>query len=225
MVNEQQQLFLKQTLTFWPQLTTHQESTLLSNTELLHYPAGTNVHSTNHECVGVLLVQSGELRCYMLSEDGREITLYRLGAGEFCVLSASCVLSCITFDIHIDAQQESEVLLINAAVFATIIEQNVYVENFVLRIGMERFSDVMWVMEQILFMSFDRRLAIFLIDETTKLGTDHLTLTHEQMAKYMGSAREVVSRMLKHFSAEGMVEIYRGGIKILDRAKLKKLIH
>ena len=81
----------------------------------------------------------------------------------------------------------------------------------------------MWVMQQILFMSMDKRLAIFLHDESTRLGTDNLTLTHEQIAKYMGSAREVVSRMLKYFSAEGIVQVSRGGIKIIDRQKLKRL--
>ena len=73
-------------------------------------------------------------------------------------------------------------------------------------------------------MSFDRRLAIFLLDETAKTGTDNLSLTHEQIAKYVGSAREVVSRMLKYFAKEGMVELSRGSIKIVDRQKLKKLL-
>ena len=78
-------------------------------------------------------------------------------------------------------------------------------------------------MQQILFMSFDRRLAVFLIDELSRSTTDSIQLTQDQIAKYMGSAREVVSRMLKYFSAEGIVEVHRGGIKILDKSKLRAL--
>lgn len=215
---------LKEHLDFWPQLTPEQVKMILDHTKLMHYAAGETIHSAEHECIGVLIVKSGELRTYMLSEEGRDITLYRLNDGEVCILSASCILHSITFDVYIDAEKGSDVLLLNASVFSNIASQNLYVENFALRAGVERFSDVMWAMEQILFMNFDRRLAIFLITETARIKSDNLPLTHEQIAKYMGSAREVVSRMLKHFSSEGIVSLYRGGVRILDRTKLKSLI-
>ncbi|MEG1868671.1 MAG: helix-turn-helix domain-containing protein, partial [Clostridiales bacterium] len=92
------------------------------------------------------------------------------------------------------------------------------------KLATTRFSQVMWAMQQILFMTMDKRLAIFLNDELLKTKGDTIKLTHEQIAKYMGSAREVVSRMLKYFAQEGMVELSRGGIKIIDHEKLKKLI-
>lgn len=215
---------LKEHLDFWPHLTPEQVKMILDHTKLMHYAAGETIHSAEHECIGVLIVKSGELRTYMLSEEGRDITLYRLNGGEVCILSASCILHSITFDVYIDAEKGSDVLLLNASVFSNIASQNLYVENFALRAGVERFSDVMWAMEQILFMNFDRRLAIFLITETARIKSDNLPLTHEQIAKYMGSAREVVSRMLKHFSSEGIVSLYRGGVRILDRTKLKSLI-
>lgn len=215
---------LKEHLDFWPHLTPEQVKMILDHTKLMHYAAGETIHSAEHECIGVLIVKSGELRTYMLSEEGREITLYRLNGGEVCILSASCILHSITFNVYIDAEKGSDVLLLNASVFSNIASQNLYVENFALRAGVERFSDVMWAMEQILFMNFDRRLAIFLITETARIKSDNLPLTHEQIAKYMGSAREVVSRMLKHFSSEGIVSLYRGGVRILDRTKLKSLI-
>lgn len=222
MINEYAGI-LRQRLSFWPQLAPEQADMLLNNTRKLRYAAGETLYSAENECIGMLILESGELRVYILSEDGRDITLYRINAGEVCILSASCILHSITFDVSIDAEKDSEVLLINAGVFAELAAENLYVENFALRAGMERFSDVMWAMEQILFMSFDRRLAVFLIDETAKSGSDNLALTHEQIAKYMGSAREVVTRMLKHFSAEGLVALYRGGVRILDREKLKGL--
>ena len=210
-------------LPFWSNLSDTEAELLLSAAKPISYKQGENIHSPSKECIGVLLVKHGELRTYILSESGKEVTLFRLNESETCILSASCLLSNITFDVFIDAQEDTEVLLINSAVFAQLQNDNLYVENFALRLAVDRFSDVMWAMEQILFMSFDARLAIFLLDETSKTGEDNLTLTHEQIARYIGSAREVVSRMLKYFESEGVVELHRGGLKITDKPALLKL--
>jgi len=209
---------------FWDKLSNEQKDLLIRNASLVKYEVGRNIHSGENDCIGIFLVKSGMLRTYILSEDGREITLYRLYAGDVCILSASCVLQTITFDVFIDAGEETELLLINTTAFSKILEDNVYVQNFTYKLATERFSDVMWAMQQILFMSFDRRLAIFLNDELAKNGGDTICLTHEQIAKYVGSAREVVTRMLKHFSEEGIVELSRGGVKIIDKKKLKALL-
>ncbi len=216
--------FLTEALSFWDKISEEEREIIFQNTTTAFYKQGEQVHRAEQECVGVLLIKKGELRTYILSEEGKEITLFRQTEGDVCILTASCVLSSIHFDVHVDAEKDSEVLVINAPAFSGLCKRNVYIENFSLRTATERFSDVMWAMEQILFMSFDRRLAIFLLDETTKTGTETLTLTHEQIAKYMGSAREVVSRMLKYFAKEGMVELSRGCIKITDRKKLKALL-
>ena len=141
-----------------------------------------------------------------------------------CMLSASCVLQAVTFDVFIDAEEDSECYIISGPAFAAVADNNPEVKIFSLETAVSRFSDVMWVMQQILFMSMDKRLAIFLLDEITKNGTDTVKLTHEQIAKYMGSAREVVSRMLKYFSDEGILSSSRSeGIKILDKKKLRSL--
>lgn len=159
----------------------------------------------------------------MMSEEGKDITLYRLQRGDMCMLSASCVLEAITFDVFIDAEEESECYVISGPAFAAVSERNPDIKIFALETAVSRFSDVMWVMQQILFMSMDQRLAIFLCDESARTGSDTITLTHGQIARYMGSAREVVSRMLKYFANEGMVEVSRGGIKILDKKRLRQL--
>jgi len=220
-LQKQDAVLLSKTLTFWDKLNAAEQELILNNTHSVQYERGHNIHGGDNDCIGVLLVKSGELRTYILSEDGREVTLYRLTSGNICMLSASCILKNITFDVHIDAESPCEILLINSAVFSQIISRNIYAENFSNKITVDRFSDVMWAMEQILFMRFDKRLAIFLLDELAKQGSDNIQLTHEQIAKYMGSAREVVSRMLKYFSDEGIVELFRGGVKILDKAKLR----
>ena len=216
--------FVQSMLPFWDRLSDEDAALLTQHVRAMTYAPGENVHSGSNDCVGVLLIQSGELRAYILSDEGKEITLFRLAAGEVCVLSASCLLHSITFDLFIDAVDETKLCLIDTQAFSQLMERNIYVENFALRTTTERFSDVMWAMEQILFMSFDRRLAIFLLDETAKTGVDNLTMTHEQIARFVGSAREVVSRMLKYFAKEGMVAVHRGGVEILDKQKLRKLL-
>ena len=216
--------YLQENLKFWEYLEESEKQAILNNTAEMHYQQGQNIHSADQECLGVIMIKTGEVRVYILSEEGKEITLYRLNEGDICVLSASCVLNNITFDVHIDAEKDTQALVIDSCMFSKLCESNIYVENFSLRLTAERFSDVMWAMEQILFMSFDKRLAVFLLDETAKTGSDSLSLTHEQIAKYMGSAREVVSRMLKYFVKEGTVELSRGCIKITDRKKLKELL-
>lgn len=216
--------YLREHLPFLDRLTDEEVETLRSNTKLVKYDKGQNVHSAVNECIGVLIVKSGELRTYILSPEGKEVTLYRMNEGDICILSASCLLSNITFDVSIDAEKQTEILLISAPIFAKLQESNQYVENFALKLATERFSDVMWAMEQILFMSFDKRLAVFLLDETAKTGNSNLIITHEKIAQYTSSAREVVSRMLKYFENEGLVALHRGGIEILDKSGLRKLI-
>lgn len=195
---------------------------ICDNTRSISYKKGTTIHDGN-ECSGVFLVRSGSLRVYIMSDEGKDITLYRLHAGDMCMLSASCVLQAITFDVLVDAEEDSECLVINGPAFARVSEKTPEIKIFALETAVSRFSDVMWVMQQILFMSVDKRLAVFLLDESIRLKSDNIELTHEQIAKYIGSAREVVSRMLKYFATEGIVENSRKGVKIINKDRLRAL--
>lgn len=217
------QTFYQKIFPFWDHLTKADQELLCRSTASLSYQKGELLHGGGNECTGAIVVRSGRLRVYLLSDEGREITLYRLDPGEICILSASCVLKSITFDVFVDAQQESEVFLINGKTFSEITEHNLYAQNFALTLAVKRFSEVMWTMQQILFMSFDRRLAHFLLEESQKTGSSSIRLTQEQIASYTGSAREVVSRMLKYFSSEGLVSHGRGGIEILNPEGLRQL--
>lgn len=204
---------------FWNDLTPEEQEMLCRYTRPVHYAKGARVHSPLESCVGILLLRSGQLRAYLLSEDGRDVTLYRLFGGEVCILSASCVMDSVNIDLYIDAEEDTEAYCISAGIFRRLMQQNVHVRCYAYQMTAERFSDSMWTMQQVLFMSADRRLAIFLTDELAKTGGDEVRMTHDQMAKYMGSAREVVSRMLKYFAQEGWVRLFRGGVQVLDRKK------
>ena len=214
----------ERTFSFWNNLSNEDKETVCRTAQEVNFKKGTNIHDGN-ECTGVILVKSGSLRIYMLSEDGKEITLYRVFPGETCILSASCVLDALTFDVFIDSEENSDCVVIGGCIFEDLARRMPEVKIYALEAALSRFSDVTWVMQQILFMSVDKRLAIFLLDESSKRGSDIITLTHEQIAKYMGSAREVVSRMLKYFSSEGLVEVSRGGIKLLDKKRIRALTY
>lgn len=216
--------FIKNSFEFWDKIDEETREYFLQSIALVNYSQGDNIYNALNDCVGVMLVKSGGLRTYILSEDGRDVTLYRLRPGDICILSASCLLKNITFDVYIDAEVDSEVYMINSYTYSKIQEKNVYVENFSLKLAVDRFSDVMWAIEQMLFMKIDRRLATFLFDEAAKSSTHNIKMTHEQIAKYVGSAREVISRMLKQFERDGLIEMKRGGLRIVEMEKLKELL-
>ncbi len=214
---------LARTFPFWDHMSTIDRETFMRSSYHTKFKKGTNIHDGN-ECTGVILVKSGSLRLYLLSEDGKEITLHRIFAGEVCILSASCVFDTLNFDIFIDSEENSDCVIIGGCAYEDLARRMPEVKIFTLESALSIFSDIMWTMQQILFMSMDKRLAIFLLEESTKSGKDTVKLTHEQIAKYMGSAREVVSRMLKYFSSEGIVSTSRSeGIRILDKKRLREL--
>lgn len=222
MENEELVSLFRDNFPFWDSLSQIEKETFVNSSQYISFPKGTNIHNGN-ECTGIILIRKGSLRLYILSDEGKEITLYRLFPGEMCMLSASCVLNNITFDVFVDAEENAECIIVGGCAYAALAERNTSAKIFALETALARFSDVMWVMQQILFMSMDKRLAIFLLDEVSKTGGDTVHLTHEQIAKYMGSAREVVTRMLKYFSSEGIVELSRGGIKLKDIKRLRSL--
>lgn len=215
--------FYSEYFPFWDKLNDTQKKALCDDTAEISYKKGHVVHDPN-ECTGAIILKSGGLRTYFLSEDGKEVTLFRLYAGDICILSATCVLRAITFDVMVEADSDCECLLIGSRTLGKLVEECIYVKNYALEITASHFSETMWSFEQILFMNIEKRLAIFLLDECARRKSDTLKLTHEQIAKYMGSAREVVTRMLRNFSAEGIVESGRGDIHVLDKAKLRKYL-
>ena len=169
------------------------------------------------------MVRSGQLRAYILSEEGREITLYRLFEMDICLFSASCMMHSIQFDITIEAERDTDFWLIPTDVYKQMMATSAPLANYTNEIMASRFSEVMWLMEQIMWKSFDQRLAAFLLEEARLEGSDQLKMTHEIIGNHLGSAREVVTRMLRYFQNEGMVKLSRGTVEILNPEKLSHL--
>ena len=214
---------LTEKLPFWDKLSKEEREYINSVSFLRRFEKGGFIHGSGNDCLGMFLVISGEIRTYLLSEEGREITLFRLYPNDICVLSASCVISQITFDTFMTAKQETEVLIVPANAIALLKERNINVKCFLYELAVKRFSDVMWSMQQIMFKSLDKRLAEFLLAEAERTGSDTIRMTHEQIAQHISSAREAVARMLKSFSEDGLVELKRGAITLRDKNGLNRL--
>ena len=204
-------------------LTPQQQQMLLDYTAIRTVPAGTVVHNGAVECTGFLLVRSGQLRAYTLSEEGREVTVYRLFDHDCCLFSAACIMSSLQFEVIIETEKDSDIFIIPPSVYQKLMNESLPVSQYTNDLMASRFSEVMWLMEQIMWKSFDKRLAAFLLEETAVEGSNSLKITHEKIANHMGTAREVVTRMLRYFQSEGMVKLTRGTVDIVNVQKLKKL--
>ncbi|NLG25936.1 MAG: Crp/Fnr family transcriptional regulator [Clostridiales bacterium] len=210
-------------LPFWGQLRETEREALAGASVCSLYRAGALLHAGQADCTGLYMVLDGQLRAFIVSDAGREITLYRLLALDICLFSASCMFKDIQFDLSVQAMSDTRALRIPADAYQHLMEQSMPVALFTHQLMAARFSDVMWLLEQVLFKRFDTRLATFLLEQSNIDGAARLALTHEEIARHLGSAREVVSRMMKYFQSEGIVAMGRGEIDLIDFKKLREL--
>ncbi len=208
----------------WDKLTPAEQEKISDAAIYRSVSKGTMLHNGSGDCLGLLLIRSGQLRAYIVSEEGREVTIYRLFDMDVCLLSASCMMQNIQFQITIEAEKDSEVWIIPTGVFMKFMDTSAAMANYANQLLASRFSEAMWLMEQIMWKSFDKRLAGFLLEECVLEGTSELKITHEKIANHMGTAREVVTRMLRYFQSEGMVRLNRGIVDIIDKKKLEALV-
>ena len=204
----------------WHRLKANEQKQILNTLISRTVKKGTVLHNGDADCTGLLLVKSGQLRAYILSDEGREITLYRLFDRDLCLFSASCMIQSIQFEITIQAEKDTELWVIPAEVYQSIMKTSIPVSNYTNELMASRFSEVMWLMEQIMWKSMDRRLASFLLEESSAEDSPVLKITHEKIAAHLGTAREVVTRMLRYFQREGYVRLSRGTVEITDPAAL-----
>ena len=208
----------------WNQLTS-EEQAFLSDSAVRHTAGkGTVLHNGTQDCVGLFVLCSGQLRAYILSEEGKEITIYRLFERDLCLFSASCMLNSIQFEIAIEAEKETEFWVIPTEVYRKLMERSLVVANYTNEVMASRFSEVMWLVEQIMWKSIDKRLADFLLTESALEGGPVLNVTHDRIAAHLGTAREVVTRMLRYFQSEGMVSLTRGCVELVNTKRLRQLL-
>ena len=202
-----------QTFPFWTQLTEGEREAIRGCAYLRRCDEGSLIYAREQECLGLVYVISGTVRSYMLSEEGREILLYRVSAGDCDVLSAACVLKRIEFSAQMVADTDCELLIVPAVCLSGIKAENVHVRCFLYETLGERFSEVMLRMQQMLFSRVDERLWQVLRQKADPSG--RVRATHEALAAEISSSREVVSRVLKRMEAAGLVRLGRGSVTLL----------
>ena len=209
---------------FWKQLTKEQQDRINRGWRIELFDKGRQVYDTTQGCKGVLIVRKGSLRIYMVSEEGREVTLYRLFPGEVCVLAAACLMEEIDFDILIEAPEESEVVTIPAADLQPIMHENSLMETYLYKKTAERFTSVMWTIQQILFKKIDQRIARYLWDVSEREHSMVVSVTHDEIARDIGSAREVVTKTMRHMAGDGLIKSGHGKVEILDKEGIYALL-
>ena len=206
----------------WDSVTAGEQSLILQASTIMTVAAGQHIHDGTRKCTGLLVVASGQLRAYIVAEGGREITLYRLLGKDMCLFSASCIMHSLQFDVMIQAEKDTSFWLIPTDTYKKLMSESVVISNYTNEILASRMSDVVWLMEQVMWQSFDVRLATFLLEESALEGSTKLSITHEEIANHLGTAREVVTRMLKYFQSEGLVTLSRGSLEIINPTGLNE---
>ena len=207
----------------WDKLNSTQQNRIVGGLINRKAEKGTILHNGSMDCNGLLLVQSGQLRAYILSDEGRQISIYRLFDRDMCLFSASCMMRSIQFEVIIEAEKDTQLWVIPAKIYKSIMQESAPVANYTNELMASRFSDVMWLIEQILWKSLDKRVASFLLEEASIEENNELKITHETIANHLGTHREVITRMLRYFQDEGMVKLSRGKVTILDAGKMEAL--
>lgn len=211
-------------LPYWEKLTDSERDELARNTAIRSYNKGEYLIGLNESCLGMIYILNGSIRTLIISEEGREITLFRLKPGDSCILSASCVLSQVSFETEMIATDETQILVVNSGAYSRLMEQNVYVRCFSYELATERSSSVIWALQQIIFFKFDQRLARFLLTACERSGKNEITMTKEAIAQEVNTAREVVSRMLKQFADDGLIKMNQKTITITNKTELQKIV-
>ena len=184
---------------------------------------GQSICSEGAACDHLALVLSGSARVYKLGESGREITLYRIGVGKSCILTASCIVSQQPFPAFAVCENELEAILIPAGTLHSWMAKSAPWRDYVFGLVAQRMADIISLVEEVVFNRVDRRIAAHLIKQCRASGHSTLQATHQELASDLGTSREVVSRILKDFESNGLIETARGSITIRNPAGLEVL--
>ncbi|MDD2505562.1 MAG: Crp/Fnr family transcriptional regulator [Bacilli bacterium] len=212
---------LKNSFQIWNKLNENEKSELISASKVINFKKNEMLQSRDASCLGLIILKKGIIRAYLASDAGKEITLYKLLENDICLFSAGCIMKDINFDINLICEEDVELILIPTEKYNQILEKSTVISNYASDILSSRFSDTIWILEQFVFHSLDKRVANYLIEHID--DDNNLRITHEKIANELGSAREVISRMLKYFENESLIKLERNNIKVINLKKLNKV--
>ncbi len=191
----------------------------LQRAALARLERGQFVCHEGRECSHLALVLEGTARIYKLGESGREITLYRIGPGESCILTASCILSHLPFPAFAVCEEDVEAVVIPANDIRTWLAESPEWRDYVFSLIAHRMGDIITLVEEVVFRRVDQRIAQYLLQHA-KPQQKRIEVTHQIIASDLGTSREVVSRILKDFESKELVRVSRGSVELLDASLL-----
>lgn len=204
-------------------LNANEKKVIIDASRLVEYDEHQIISHGRHDCLGIFVIINGDIRAYMNHNSGKEITLYHLYDHDTALFTASCMMIDINFDIYMEAESKVKAILIPKNVYQELSKHSTTLSEYNNSLLSSRFSDIMWILEQVVFHTLDKRLAYYLLEQINSTGSNHLVLTHEKIANDLGTAREVISRMLKYFHQEKILSIKRNLIIIEDENKLEEI--
>lgn len=209
-------------LSLFPDLQDLEESTkalLAQHARIVEAPVGTIGYREGGACGAYVMRLAGQSRVYKMSASGREILLYRVNAGETCVITTTCLLGNSNYPASTIVEEPIRDVIIPAAVFNQMMIDSKVFRTFVMANYGALISDLIVLLDEVAFHTLDARLAKLLLDA----GSNNVARTHQQIADELGTAREVVSRQLKRFEQKNWISMGRGQVDIQDRAQLLKI--
>ncbi len=182
-------------------------------------PAGHDIFLEGDRVDAIALLVSGVVRVYKIGENGREITLYRFGNGQSCILTANAILNQKTFPALATVEQDADAIMVPADTFRAWIDRYELWRDFVFKLLSQRLASVIEIVDEVAFRRMDARLASLLVERARSVNP--IRLTHQEIAAELGTSREVISRLLEDFTESGLIRLGRGQIEVLDAAGLQ----
>jgi len=195
----------------------------LAQQKVLHVPKGHQLFREGDVCKGYVLVISGSVRVYKIDEEGHEILLYRVGEGQSCMLTTTCLLGLQDYPAEGVAESDTDLVVLSPKLFEQLLVSSNSFRRYAMAYIGERICDMMMLIEDVAFGRMDQRVARILLSRAEIEG-DMLICTHQELASELGTAREVVSRMLKSFERRGWIELNRGTIELKERSLLGQML-
>lgn len=217
-----EQMF-KKAFPFWEDLTEKQRGDVQANTVRNLCPRKTSLHFGGGECAGVQIIAQGRARVFITSPGGGDITLFRLLEGDVSILSAACMLNGMDIELDMEMETDCVIYTIPKKIYRKLYDESSEVKEYTMEMISEKFSDIMWLFNQFVFSNVASRVAGALLEHRGITGEDVLNITHDVLARDAGTAREVVTRILKQFQNDGLVKLTRGKIEVLDVSGLGKI--
>jgi len=195
----------------------------ISQQKILHVPKGHCLFREGDACRAYVLLLEGTIRVDKMDSEGREILLYRVQAGQSCMLTTTCLLGLQHYPAEGVAESDVSLVLLPAEMFDRLLVESASFRRFSMAHLGKRICEMMMLIEDVAFGRMDQRLARVLLHHIKQENEDVLRCTHQALASELGSAREVISRMLKNFERHGWVALSRGQIEVRDEAMLREL--